>query len=370
MTDDHQAAFLRSAQQLLAIESTEHKPSELERALQYVLDYIGPNVSVERFTRNGKPSALVYTAKKRPDNFRIILNGHVDVLAGTSEQFRPHVTDGKLHARGALDMKVATLLQATAFRELARKVDYPLALQVVTDEEVGGDNGTKLQVEQGVRGDFVVGAERSELNITVDSKGIVNAIFTAQGKPGHSAYPWLYRNPIDSLMQALTKLRTAYPRPQQEAWVTTCTISSVTTDGTTFNQTSSRADALVSFRFVHDDPHFAHLQADQILTYLQTFCMPGMDVVLERCSYSVHTETDHPDVLRLAQAISEASHEPQFIRRHGAYDVRHYTPVGGTGVSFGLDGADMHGPNEFVHLASIPKHYAGLRRFLRLVNEA
>ena len=31
---------------------------------------------------------------------------------------------------------------------MANKVDYPLGLQLVTDEEVGGFNGTKYQIEK------------------------------------------------------------------------------------------------------------------------------------------------------------------------------------------------------------------------------
>ena len=41
---------------------------------------------------------------------------------------------------------------ADVFRELAADLPYPLGLQLVTDEEVGGYDGTAHQIERGVSG--------------------------------------------------------------------------------------------------------------------------------------------------------------------------------------------------------------------------
>src|SRR5262249_56738237 len=62
----------------------------------------------------------------------------------------------RLYARGAQDMKVSALVEAQVYRELAGGLPYPLALQLVTDEEVGGRDGTLHQIERGVSGEFVV----------------------------------------------------------------------------------------------------------------------------------------------------------------------------------------------------------------------
>ena len=51
--------FLAVAQELIAIPSTADRPDELSRALELVLDLVGPGFVVERFESNGKPSALV-----------------------------------------------------------------------------------------------------------------------------------------------------------------------------------------------------------------------------------------------------------------------------------------------------------------------
>ena len=52
--------FLATAGELLAVPSTADRPGELHRALGFVLDFVGPGFTVERFESGGKPSALIY----------------------------------------------------------------------------------------------------------------------------------------------------------------------------------------------------------------------------------------------------------------------------------------------------------------------
>src|SRR5262249_39902198 len=157
-------AFLATAVDLLAIPSTADQPQQLRRAVGFVVDFVGPGFVVEWFESSGKPSALLYPDRfrgaTRPE-FRVILNGHLDVVPAEPEQFRPRRIGARLYARGAQDMKITALLQARVFRELAGRVAYPLALQLVADEEVGGRDGTLFQLRRGVTGSFVIIGEHS-----------------------------------------------------------------------------------------------------------------------------------------------------------------------------------------------------------------
>ena len=202
--------------------STADRPDDLHRALEFVVDLVGPGFTVERFESGGKPSALLYLGAKRP-RFQVILNAHLDVVPALPDQFRPRREGERLYARGAQDMKVAALVEARVFRELAHDLPYPLALQLVTDEEVGGRNGTLHQIEQGVSGEFVVIGEYSGLRIVTDSKGMITATLRAVGRGGHSAYPWLGDNALIKLHRSLATVLAAYPVPAEEAWRTTVT---------------------------------------------------------------------------------------------------------------------------------------------------
>ena len=220
--------FLATASELLAVPSTADRPGELHRALDFVLDFAGPGFTVERFESGGKPSALVYPGTER-QRFQVILNAHLDVVPAPPAQFRPRREGDRLYARGAQDMKVSALVEAQVFRELAGGLPYPLALQLVTDEEVGGRDGTLHQIEQGVSGEFVVIGEHSGLRIVTDSKGMITATLRAVGRSGHSAYPWQGDNALVKLQRSLANLLAAYPVATEEAWRTTVNLARIET---------------------------------------------------------------------------------------------------------------------------------------------
>src|ERR1700750_3044861 len=181
--------FLGCACELLAIPSTSERPAELRRALDYVLDFTGPGFTVERFESGGKPSALVYPGTERQD-FHVILNAHLDVVPAPPDQFRPRRDGDRLFARGAQDMKVTGLLAAQVFRELAPSLPCPVALQLVTDEETGGRDGTWHQLDHGVRGRFVIVGETSGLRIVNESKGMLVVRLLAVGRGAQPRSQW------------------------------------------------------------------------------------------------------------------------------------------------------------------------------------
>src|SRR4051812_17841199 len=120
--------LLAKAAELIAVPSTADRPEELARALELVLDTVGPGFTVERFVSRGKPSALVRPPGPRPV-FRFLLNARLDVVPADAYEAR---FDGdRLYGRGAQDMKIAALVMADVFRELAPTLPYPLGLQLV-----------------------------------------------------------------------------------------------------------------------------------------------------------------------------------------------------------------------------------------------
>jgi succinyl-diaminopimelate desuccinylase len=302
-------SFLAGASELLAIPSTADRPADLSRALDFTLDFVGPGFTVERFESAGKPSALVYVGTDRPERFRIILNAHLDVVPGEPGQFRPHRKGERLYARGAQDMKVAALVEAQVFRELARAVPYPLALQLVTDEEVGGRNGTLHQIKQGVSGGFVVIGEHSGLRIVTDSKGMVTANLRAVGRGGHSAYPWLGDNALVKLLRSVDRLLAAYPVPAEEAWRTTVNVARIETPNQARNQIPALAEAWIDLRFPPEDGDFNGKSAKEITAHLAGFCEPGVTPVVELADPPHHAHRDASTTSGASTRSSSASAE-------------------------------------------------------------
>lgn len=356
-------SFLARANELLAIPSVAGRPGELHRALDFVLDYAAAGCTAERFESGGKPSALVYAAPQRPD-FRVLLNAHLDVVPAPDSQFTPRREGGRLFARGAQDMKISALLAAMVFREHAGRLPYPLGLQLVTDEEVGGWNGTRYQLERGVRSQFVIIGETSGLRIVTESKGILSVTFQAAGRSAHSAYQWLGDNALVKLERSISRLLAAYPVATQEAWRTTVNVARVQTKNQARNQVPAEAEAWLDIRFPAQDADLAGRTAQQITAYLGGFCEPGVTPVVDRIDPPHHADPAHPDVLRLQQAARGQGYSGDFLRKHGAGDGRFYGELGITAVAFGVDGSGQHGPDEYGDLSTVAPYYQALTEFL------
>ncbi|GAA1620759.1 M20 family metallopeptidase [Catellatospora bangladeshensis] len=358
--------FLRTAADLIAVPSTADRPAELHRALDLVLGVVGPGFTVERFESGGKPSALLYRPVDGPrPAFPVILNGHLDVVPGTPEQFTARREGERLYGRGTQDMKVSALVMAYVFAELAPVLPYPLALQLVTDEEVGGRNGTLHQLEQGVTGQFVVIGEQSGLEIVTDSKGILQARLAATGRAAHSAYPWQGDNALLTIMEAVRALHQAYPLPQTEAWATTVNLARLDTPNSAFNQVPASAEAWLDIRFPPGEPGFDGRTAEQIAAHLGDICGPGITVTVEHADAPHHADRARPEVAALRHAAQAQGFPAGFLRKHGAADGRFYSQRGIDAVIFGIGGAGLHGPDEYADLTTVMPYYRALRELLQ-----
>ena len=380
--------FLEQAGELLAIPSTADRPAELTRALGFVLDVVGPGFTVERFESGGKPSALVYQGEPgqggsgggrggrggtepgagpagRPD-FRVILNAHLDVVPAPPDQFRARREGGRLYARGAQDMKISGLAEALAFRELAGTVAYPLALQLVTDEEVGGRDGTRHQIERGVRGEFVLIGETSALRIVTESKGMLGVTLRASGRGAHGAYPWLGDNALVKLQRSVHNVLARYPVVTEEAWRTTVNLARVHTPNQARNQVPAEAEAWLDIRFPPEDTDLAGKSTGQIAAYLQGFCEPGVTAVVDHVDAPQNADGGRPEITRLAGAALAQGYQPEFLRKHGTGDGRFYGEAGITAVAFGVGGHGQHGAEEYADIATIGPYYRALTQFLRI----
>jgi succinyl-diaminopimelate desuccinylase len=355
--------FLAAACELLAVPSTADRPGDLHRALSFVVDFVGPGFTVEWFESGGKPSALIYHGATRP-RFQIILNAHLDVVPAPQVQFRPRRDGDRLYARGAQDMKVSALVEAQVFRKLAGALPYPLALQLVTDEEVGGRNGTLHQIGQGVSGEFVIIGEHSVLRIVTDSKGMITATLRAVGRSGHSAYPWLGDNALVKLQRSLANLLAAYPAATEEAWRTTVNVARIETPNQARNQIPALAEAWLDIRFPPEDTDLNGKTVQEIAAHLAAFCEPGVTPVVDHADPPHHADRHRPEIRMLQQAVGNQGYRADFLRKHGAADGRFYYQRGIDAVLFGVGGDGLHGPDEYVDTTTIAPYYQALKEFL------
>jgi hypothetical protein len=185
---------------------------------------------------------------------------------------------------------------------VAAYLSLALALQLVTDEEVGGRDGTLHQLRQGVNGTFVVIGEHSRLNIVADSKGLLQARLRASGRSGHGAYPWLGDNALLMLVDTVKRLMDQYPVATEEVWRTTVNLAKVDSPNHAFNQIPARAEAWLDIRFPANDTDLNSKTPPEIIGYLQTFCEPGVTVAIDHLDPPHHADHDRPEIQQLRRA--------------------------------------------------------------------
>lgn len=347
------------AAELIAVPSTADRPEALDRALELVLGFVGPGFAVHRFRSRGKPSALVHRPGPRPA-FRVLLNAHLDVVPADSYVAR---RDGdRLYGRGTQDMKVAALVLADVFRTLAPALPYPLGLQLVTDEEVGGHDGTAHQIAAGVTAGFVLIGEQSGLRVVTDSKGILQVRLHATGTAAHAAYPWLGDNALRTLTGAVDAVLRRWPVPPDEQWRTTVNLARIETPNRAVNQVPAEATAWLDIRFPPQDSDFAGRTTGEIAALLRS--VSGVEVTVDSLGAPHHADPASREVALLRAAAREAGYSGDLLRKHGTADGRFYSARGVDAVIFGPGGDGQHGPGEYVDLRTVGPYRQALVSFL------
>lgn len=349
--------IIEFAEKLISIPSTANDQEAINNILKVCLKELS-SFKVKEFTKDGVKSLLFYNTESLPEKFKIILNGHLDVVEASDSQYKPVQKNGRLYGRGAYDMKTAVAVMISVFKDLAYKVDYPLGLQLVTDEEIGGFKGTKYQIEEGIKADFVIAGENTDLKINHKSKGIVWMKIKTKGKSAHGAYPWLGDNAIWKMHKALSIIEKNFPIPNREVWKTTVNLSMIETTNKTYNKVSDDCTAYLDIRYIPED-----VKGIVKTITKQLEGLADIEVVLQEPSHS--TKETNLYIKTLEKSINDVTkNKAELVSKHGASDIRHFNQINVEGVTFGPIGEGHHSDNEWVDLKSINDYYQILYSFL------
>lgn len=312
----------------------------------------------EPFASKNVPSLLFANSKEYNRKFKIILNAHLDVVPGTSDQYKPLEKDGKLYGRGAYDMKSGAAAMILLFKEIGHMINYPLALQLTTDEEGGGTNGTEYQVKQGVRAEFILTGEGTCYRIINEAKAITQIKLTARGKSAHSAYPWLGENAIWKMQEAIKRLYDTFPPPQSESKGTTVTLISIHSENISHTRIPDKCEAIIDIRVIA-------AEKNTIFDKIKSVIGEGITVEIIRDSMPHLTNPKNPYISKLQKIIYDIQGTQAALdRAHGQSDVRHFTNVGCDGIEFGPIGGSHHADNEWLDIKSLYSYYTVLKNFL------
>jgi succinyl-diaminopimelate desuccinylase len=345
---------------LILIPSTRERPEEIERCMEFVVNHVESPaaVTVRRFNDQGSPSAVILPVGiDRPE---VMLLAHLDVVArpdGTD--YRSVVRDGRIYGPGSGDMKGELAILLEIFREVhERNPGVSLGLAVTSDEEHGGNHGTRFLFEKaGFRCSVAVLPDSGTIHeIAVEEKGILHLKLSAHGPSGHASRPWLIDNPMDRLLAAVARIQNHFAalKGGDDHWHPTCVVTQVHTENRVPNRIPSYAEAVLDIRF--PAPH----RAAEISAAVQRLA-EGIEFEIFHVVEPVRVE---PDPLYLAVTEEITSQAPVLIREHGGSDARYICQFGIPVIMSRPFVGNLHAENEWIDIGSMETLYRIYERYL------
>jgi succinyl-diaminopimelate desuccinylase len=263
-----------------------------------------------------------------------------------------------------MDMKASVACLISVFRKAASQTNLPIGLQLVTDEEIGGFDGTKFQVEQGVRAKLVIAGESTGFDIANQAKGVLWLKISCKGQSAHGAYTWKGENAIWKMKGFLDTLEQKYPMPKKAHWGNTLNLSWIETTNKNLNKVPDECSVYLDIRFVPESEK-------KILSEIKEIAPKGFLVEVLAKEPALQTPKEDPMLQLLLKACQkETGTEPKLYGAHGSSDARHYSEVGCKGVEFGPIGGGIGSDEEWVDIPSLAAYHNILSGFLLSLNQS
>jgi len=290
----------------------------------------------------------------------VILHGHLDVVPGHPEQFKPRIEDDRLIGRGAYDMKGALAAMLVVFAGLRDSESVRVRLGIVADEETEEteDRGSDHLVDSGFLGDFAITGEPTDLQIGVEAKGVLAMRLEVSGRAAHGATPWLGDNAVLKALDIFRRIESLpFARQSSELFDRPSINLGRIWGGDALNKVPDRCVIDVDIRYLPgQEPSSILEQVSQLedAEVVKTFTRPPATV-----------ERDLPFVLALRDAASPGGGDQVMsVGRDGASDAVSFLRAGVPAVEFGPIGSGHHGPEEWVSVSSLEGYRRALETFL------
>ena len=290
----------------------------------------------------------------------VILHGHVDVVPAHAGQFQPRVEGDRLIGRGAYDMKGALAAMMCAVRDIADNGKVRVRFICVPDEESEDIESrcTEALVEEGLRADFAITGEPTDLHIGVQAKGVLAVRVEVCGYAAHGSTPWLGDNAILKAYDVFRRIETLrFSRESSDLFDRPSINVSRILGGDAFNKVPDRCTMDVDIRYLPNQDPAA------ILAEIRE--LPDVRIVKTFQRAPARVSRRNPYVRALRDAVSASLEgEALSIGRDGASDAISFLEAGVPAVEFGPTGGGHHGPAEWVSIASLAQYRQALRDFV------
>ena len=297
--------------------------------------------------------------------------GHTDVVPEGDvskwkhEPFLGIVSGGKLHGRGASDMKGAIAAWVMACNNVIKKnkLNISLALLITGDEEGIAVNGTKKVVswlkKKKIKIHHCVVGEPTNPNyigemIKVGRRGSLSFSIEANGKSGHVAYPHLAENPITCLVSACKEMSNLNLNLKAKNFPkTNLEITSFDTGNKASNVIPGTCKAFINIRYN------TRYDEKKLLKKIQDICIKNFNL----CTFKIkiissnkpfYTKADYFLSLLEKSIFKVTKKKPTLSTTGGTSDARFIKDICPV-YEFGSVGKTMHKVNEYINIEDLEK---------------
>ncbi|MBM3956017.1 MAG: M20 family metallopeptidase [Planctomycetes bacterium] len=314
----------------------------------------------------------------RDDGRRVVLEAHMDTVspAGmTIAPFAPRVADGRLHGRGACDVKGGLAAMLHALVDLAAGPPPPaeVVLAAVIDEE-HAFRGVSRLVEH-LRAAAAVVAEPTDLRIVTATKGVLRFRIHVHGRAAHTSKPWLGANAVVQgarVVLALDALHaTLAARTHALLGSATGTVSMIA-GGVQINIVPETCTLAVDRRLLPAERAADALdEYRQVLTAVES--VPGCRIEVEEpflVDEALDTPADRPAVAAARDVASRLGLDGQIVGVPYGSDASKFARAGVDALVFGPGSIDQaHAADEFVDITALETARGFYREWARAAGE-
>ena len=295
-----------------------------------------------------------------PEGPTVILHGHVDVVPALPGQFEPMVDGDRLFGRGAYDMKGGLAAMMCATRNATAQDQVRVLFLCVPDEEDEeiDARSTDALVAGGLRGDFAITGEPTDLHIGVEAKGVLAVTLRVSGRAAHGSTPWMGDNAILKAHDAFRRIETLpFSRQSSELFDRPSINLARIHGGDAFNKVPDECVMDVDIRYLPGQGR------EEILGQIEA--IGDLEVVRCFTRDPAQVSRTNPYVQALRQGVSQSIEgDVLSVGRDGASDAGSFLDAGIPAVEFGPIGGGHHGPEEWVSIASLEAYRRALDDFV------
>lgn len=353
--------FIKQLKDLIAFRTVTGDVAENSKALNYVEKILPKGVFVKRVKNKTAEILIASTTKSMSPKIGYLV--HIDVVAGSPDQFIPKVVGDKIIGRGASDMKFSIPI-GVALLKLANEKKISFSLAITTDEEVGGHNGGHFLVKNLKFNPICLIVPDGGHNLTFvnKSKGVCQIAVESTGTSTHASRPWTGKNAIEPLVILGQKLVKRYSKHSLKPnWNTTMNIG-VIQGGESVNQVCNHAVLKLDFRFPETN------SSERILKEVKTLAQSvSKDLTVEIASAGMPTFTNK-SLLVVKDFIScmekKCKKAIKIEGTYGASDARFFTKLGTPILMMKPVAGGIHSENEWISVNSSLRFFEGLKMFV------